>query len=311
MGNIQKKLTGKSEGGGRPERGAPRRGRAPEAGADKRNRPRAPATAGGASGHPGGRRGAEDPASSAPPGPGASPGRGAPPPAPASAALVGPAGLKSQGNELFKNRQFAEAALRYSAAIAQLEPAGSGSADDLSILYSNRAACYLKDGNCSGCIQDCNRALELHPFSIKPLLRQAMAYATLEQYQNAYVDYKTVLQIDCGIQIANDSVNRITKMLMALDGPSWREKLSPIPAVPTSAPLRAWRPVAETPPDQVGDSCSHHQPGITDEKMFKTLKEEGNQCVKGKNYKDALSKYSECLKINSKECAIYTEPSAT
>ena len=55
MGNIQKKLTGKSEGGGRPERGAPRRGRAPEAGADKRNRPRAPATAGGASGHPGGR----------------------------------------------------------------------------------------------------------------------------------------------------------------------------------------------------------------------------------------------------------------
>ena len=43
-----------------------------------------------------------------------------------------------------------------------------------------------------------------------------------------------------------------------------------------------------------------------DEKVFKTLKEEGNQCVKDKNYKDALSKYSECLKINNKECAIYT-----
>lgn len=42
-----------------------------------------------------------------------------------------------------------------------------------------------------------------------------------------------------------------------------------------------------------------------DEEMFKILKEEGNQCVKDKNYKDALSKYSECLKIN-KECAIYT-----
>ncbi|XP_029078755.1 sperm-associated antigen 1 [Monodon monoceros] len=277
MGNIQKKLTGKSEGGRRPQRGAPRRGRAPEAGADKRDRPRAPATAGGSNGPPGGGR-----------------------------RPVGPAGLKSQGNELFKNGQFAEAALRYSAVIAQLEPAGSGNADDLSILYSNRAACYLKDGNCSGCIQDCNRALELRPFSIKPLLRRAMAYETLEQYQKAYVDYKTVLQIDCGIQIANDSVNRITKILMALDGPSWREKLSPIPAVPTSAQLRAWRPVAETPPDQVGGSRSHHQPGITDEEMFKTLKEEGNQCVKDKNYKDALSKYSECLKINNKECAIYT-----
>ncbi|XP_030890888.1 sperm-associated antigen 1 [Leptonychotes weddellii] len=129
------------------------------------------------------------------------------------------AGLKSQGNELFKSGQFAEAALKYSAAIAQLEPAGSGSADDLSILYSNRAACYLKEGNCSGCIQDCNRGAYMNPSSFSP-------------------------------------------------------------------PRLGGCPI--------------------DEKMFKTLKEEGNQCVKDKNYKDALSKYSECLKINNKECAIYT-----
>ncbi|KAM5313673.1 sperm-associated antigen 1 isoform 4-T4 [Glossophaga mutica] len=299
MGNIQKKLTGKSEAGKRPEKGAPRRSRTLGAGADKRGRPRAPATAAGANGHPGGGRGAPNPVVAD-----SSPGSGAPPPAPA--APVGPSGLKSQGNELFKAGQFAEAALKYSAAIAQLETAGSGSADDLSILYSNRAACYLKEGNCSGCIQDCDRALELHPFSVKPLLRRAMAYETLEQYQKAYVDYKTVLQIDCGIQIANDSINRITRILMDLDGPRWREKLSPIPSVPASAQLRAWRPAAEMPPAQVGGSCRHHQPGIPDEKMFKTLKEEGNQCVKEKNYKDALSKYSECLNINNKECAVYT-----
>ncbi|XP_047584525.1 sperm-associated antigen 1 isoform X2 [Lutra lutra] len=286
MGNIQKKLTSKSEGGKRPEKGAPRRGRAPGAGADKRGRLRAPAAAGSG-------RGAGDPAADASAGP-----------VPATA--LGPADLKSQGNELFKSGQFAEAALKYSAAVAQLEPAGSGNAEDLSILYSNRAACYLKEGNCSGCIQDCNRALELHPFSVKPLLRRAMAYETLEQYQKAYVDYKTVLQIDCTIQLANDSINRITRILMNLDGPSWREKLSPIPAVPTAAHVRAWQPVAKMPPSQGGDSCSRPQPSIADEKMFKTLKEEGNQCVKDKNYKDALSKYSECLKINNKECAIYT-----
>lgn len=295
MGNIQKKLTGKGEGGKRPEKGAQRRSRALGVGADKLGRPRR--TAGGANGHPGGGRSAGDPVVA-----NASPGPGAPPPA----VPVSPAGLKSQGNELFKNGQFAEAALKYSAAIAQLEPAGSGSADDLSILYSNRAACYLKEGNCSGCIQDCNRALELHPFSIKPLLRRAMAYETLEQYQKAYVDYKTALQIDCGIQIANDSINRITRILMDLNGPSWREKLPTIPSVPTSEQLRAWRPAAEMLQHQVGDSCSQDQPGTTDEKMFKTLKEEGNQCVKDKNYKDALNKYSECLKINNKECAIYT-----
>ncbi|XP_012664957.1 sperm-associated antigen 1 [Otolemur garnettii] len=213
---------------------------------------------------------------------------------------------QSQGNELFKSGQFAEAAGKYSAAIAQLEPAGSESADDLSILYSNRAACYLKEGNCSGCIQDCNRALELHPFSMKPLLRRAMAYETLEQYGKAYVDYKTVLLIDCGVQLANDSINRITRILMELDGPNWREKLSPIPAVPTSAPLGAWCPAAETASNQERDSSSHHQLGLTDENMFKILKEEGNQCVKNTNYEGAISKYSECLKINNKECAIYT-----
>uniref|UniRef100_G3R5U7 Sperm-associated antigen 1 n=1 Tax=Gorilla gorilla gorilla TaxID=9595 RepID=G3R5U7_GORGO len=187
-------------------------------------------------------------------------------------------------------------------------PRGRGSeiADDLSILYSNRAACYLKEGNCSGCIQDCNRALELHPFSMKPLLRRAMAYETLEQYGKAYVDYKTVLQIDCGLQLANDSVNRLSRILMALDGPNWREKLSPIPAVPASVPLQAWHPAKEMISKQAGDSSSYHQQGITDEKTFKALKEEGNQCVNDKNYKDALSKYSECLKINNKECAIYT-----
>lgn len=52
------------------------------------------------------------------------------------------------------------------------------------------------------------RALELQPFSLKPLLRRAMAYESLERYRKAYVDYKTVLQIDSGVQAAHDSVHR-------------------------------------------------------------------------------------------------------
>ncbi|XP_033614836.1 sperm-associated antigen 1 [Fukomys damarensis] len=180
-------------------------------------------------------------------------------------------------------------------------PMGSESADDLSILYSNRAACYLKEGNCSGCIQDCDRALELHPFSMKPLLRRAMAYETLEQYGKAYVDYKTVLQMDSGIQLANDSINRITKILMELDGPNWREKLSPIPAVPTS-----WCPASQATPNQAGDPSSCPTSSVSDEDMFHALREEGNQYAKDSNFEDALSKYTECLQINSEECAIYT-----
>ena len=52
------------------------------------------------------------------------------------------------------------------------------------------------------------RSLELQPFSLKPLLRRAMAYDSLERYRKAYVDYKTVLQIDISTQAAHDSVNR-------------------------------------------------------------------------------------------------------
>lgn len=57
-------------------------------------------------------------------------------------------------------------------------------------------------------VSDPLRALELQPFSLKPLLRRAMAYETLERYKKAYVDYKTVLQVDTGVQSARDSVHR-------------------------------------------------------------------------------------------------------
>lgn len=54
----------------------------------------------------------------------------------------------------------------------------------------------------------CRSALDLVPFGIKPLLRRAAAYEALERYPQAYVDYKTVLQVDCSVQAAHDGVNR-------------------------------------------------------------------------------------------------------
>lgn len=39
-----------------------------------------------------------------------------------------------------------------------------------------------------------------------------MAYESLERYRKAYVDYKTVLQIDTGVQAAHDSVHRSVEM---------------------------------------------------------------------------------------------------
>ncbi|XP_053736390.1 sperm-associated antigen 1-like [Synchiropus splendidus] len=214
--------------------------------------------------------------------------------------------LKNEGNLLFKNGQFGDALEKYSQAIQGYSDSGINSPDDLCILYSNRAACYLKDGNSQECIQDCTRSLELQPFSLKPLLRRAMAYESLERYRKAYVDYKTVLQIDVSVQAAHDSVNRITKMLIDQDGPDWREKLPEIPLVPLSAQQH---PREEPPSAEVLQARAEKAARDAErraESRFASLKQDGNEFVKKGHFQDALGKYTECLKLKPEECAIYT-----
>ncbi|KAJ8353741.1 hypothetical protein SKAU_G00213080 [Synaphobranchus kaupii] len=217
--------------------------------------------------------------------------------------------LKNEGNQLFKNGQFADALEKYSQAITGFTDSGIDSPEDLSILYSNRAACHLKDGNSNDCIQDCTRALELQPFSLKPLLRRAMAHESLERYRMAYVDYKTVLQIDMGVQSAHDSVNRISRMLIEQDGPDWREKLPEIPLVPLSAQQhrREEPPNAELAQARVARAAQ--ETARRAEARFASMKQEGNDCVKNGRFQEAAEKYSECLKLKPDECAIYTNRS--
>uniref|UniRef100_A0A667ZVI6 Sperm associated antigen 1 n=1 Tax=Myripristis murdjan TaxID=586833 RepID=A0A667ZVI6_9TELE len=210
--------------------------------------------------------------------------------------------LKNEGNLFFKNGQFADALEKYSQAITGFTDSGIHSPEDLCILYSNRAACYLKDGNSQDCIQDCTRALELQPFSLKPLLRRALAYESLERYRKAYVDYKTVLQIDISVQAAHDSVNRITKLLIEQDGPEWREKLPEIPLVPLSAQQHR----REEPPSAEVLQAQAEKAARDAEVLFTSLKQEGNDYVKKSQYQEAVGKYSECLKLKPEECAIYT-----
>ncbi|XP_062865341.1 sperm-associated antigen 1A [Trichomycterus rosablanca] len=225
--------------------------------------------------------------------------------APAGALPPALARLKNEGNLLFKNGQFGDALEKYSQAIDGYTQSGIDSPEDLCILYSNRAACYLKDGNSSECIEDCTRALELHPFSLKPLLRRAMAYETLERYRRAYVDYKTVLQIDHGVQAAHDSVHRITALLLDQDGPQWREKLPEIPNVPLSAQQHR----REEPSAEVLQARAAREEEIKARKAevrFNQLKQEGNDQVKKGEFKGAVEKYSECIDIKASESSVYT-----
>ncbi|XP_051752169.1 mitochondrial import receptor subunit TOM34 [Ctenopharyngodon idella] len=216
--------------------------------------------------------------------------------------------LKQAGNECFRTGQYGEAVTLYSQSIQQLEKSGQKKKEDLAILYSNRAASYLKDGNCNECIKDCTESLELVPFGFKALLRRASAYEALERYRQAYVDYKTVLQIDCNIPAAHDGVNRMTKALTDIDGPSWREKLPPIPTVPMS--------VKESLAQATNSASNSKQNGVIDNKKkapgpeavkkARALKEEGNAFVKKGEHKKAVEKYTQSLSQDPTEVTTYT-----
>ncbi|XP_030066908.1 mitochondrial import receptor subunit TOM34 isoform X2 [Microcaecilia unicolor] len=224
---------------------------------------------------------------------------------------------KQAGNESFKHGQYGQAAGYYTEAINILAKSGLKNPEELSILYSNRAACYLKNGTCTECIKDCSVSLDLSPFGIKPLLRRAAAYEALERYQLAYVDYKTVLQVDCNLQAAHDGVNRMTKALIEKDGTEWRKKLPPIPSVPLSQQTR-WELMSDNnliDTHSKRNISSGEQNGVlpsfkvlteSEIQRAKALKEEGNEWVKKKNYRKAIDKYSESLKFNNRESAAYT-----
>ncbi|KAI5106059.1 mitochondrial assembly of ribosomal large subunit protein 1 [Silurus meridionalis] len=108
---------------------------------------------------------------------------------------VDAATARSEGNELYRIGQYGAAAEKYTHGITTLTQSGVYTEEDMFVLYCNRAACFLKMGQCSECVSDCSRALQLKPFGVKALLRRAMAFEALEQFRLAFVDYRTVQQI--------------------------------------------------------------------------------------------------------------------
>ncbi|KAF7240850.1 Mitochondrial import receptor subunit TOM34 [Varanus komodoensis] len=99
----------------------------------------------------------------------------------------------------------------------------------------------------------------------------------------------------------------MTKALLEKDGLQWRQKLPPIPSVPVSA-QRRW----ELPPpgSQEASSKSKANDAVTKQaaatERANALKLEGNEFVKKRNYKKAVEKYTESLKLHKLECATYT-----
>ncbi|CAI2185206.1 9315_t:CDS:2 [Funneliformis geosporum] len=133
---------------------------------------------------------------------------------------------KANGNEQFKLGQFGEAEQLYSLAIDSLPSKHLLRV----ILYNNRAAAKLKNGDHRGCAEDCTLSLRLiDDYSLPPptgvsinlkdqytkaLFRRASAYEIMEKYENARDDYQKLISGDPNIgKNVSDGLRRCQKAI--------------------------------------------------------------------------------------------------
>jgi len=118
--------------------------------------------------------------------------------------------LRDQGNALFKDGKFEEAARVYSAAATAAGPTGAladsarpdltslgvAEKENASLALLNRAACWLKVGKNEAAVTDCSAVLEVDGGNTKALYRRGQAYQSLGQLRLALVDASRWLQLE-------------------------------------------------------------------------------------------------------------------
>ena len=117
--------------------------------------------------------------------------------------------LKSRGNTHFKEKDYESAIKNYSDAI-QLR-------NDDSILYSNRAQCYLNLERYYEAIEDCDNALRLNPLFTKAFYRRASANKQLFRYETALKDFHSLIELDPSFDKAFDEIRAVEKMMESSD----------------------------------------------------------------------------------------------
>jgi len=101
---------------------------------------------------------------------------------------------KEEGNTAFKAGNLDEAYKLYSEALL-IDPCNRSTNAKL---YFNRATVAAKQKKTNECISDCDKAIELDPSYVKPLLRRAKCYMESEQYEEAVRDYENLLKSNKG-----------------------------------------------------------------------------------------------------------------
>lgn len=112
---------------------------------------------------------------------------------------------KERGNQLFKEGKIPEAIKEYNEAIAR-------NPEDY-ILYSNRAACYLKLAEYHLAIKDCEKCIQINPKFVKAYIRKGHAHYFLKEYSKALEVYDEGLKLESNNQEIIDGINRTIQVM--------------------------------------------------------------------------------------------------
>jgi len=119
-------------------------------------------------------------------------------------------GLKTKGNNEFKEGFFSSAADTYTAALRICPLAFP---KERAILFANRAAAKVKLDMNDSAIADCSRAIELDETYVRPLIRRAALYETADKLDEALADFTKILELDPGNQEAHRASIRLPPLI--------------------------------------------------------------------------------------------------
>lgn len=118
--------------------------------------------------------------------------------------------LKENGNKEFKESNFQEAVSLYTKALLTCPLVFT---KDRSIMFSNRAACYMRMSKNKKAIEDSCSALELNPNYLKALIRRAELYEKEDKLDEALEDYKKILEMDPSQHAARAACMRLPSQI--------------------------------------------------------------------------------------------------
>jgi len=116
---------------------------------------------------------------------------------------------KLKGNNYYSKQLYNEAKQCYTQAIELSPPERT---NEISIYYSNRAACHCVLNEWSNVVQDCTQAIQLDAQNLKAHLRRSQAHEKLGDVHSALLDQQRALEISSDDRLIQQNVARLTKL---------------------------------------------------------------------------------------------------